>query len=279
MLFRCFPQTRSRRDFVRRLCPNILPGIVACFLLLGTVAGAQEKDVVELRARVFKVELVLSESLEPRRQVLESILEGAQERLLIFAERYHWEYLMEEPLMRRAFIFDSKKGYDDFLRELYPEEKDAVIPKSFTAGFKDDVFFAVSPEIYREVAPQFFEPDFYEKLVCHELAHRLHTRIVNGNEEMMGPLWFWEGLATLMASQFENKTKKIDQKTIRSLLKSARRGDYRDYNALMKRFVKLVPLPELIRRSYREDFATWLLENANPKVSPSKTESADTSQN
>ena len=98
-----------------------------------------------------------------------------------------------------------------------------------------------------------------------EMCIRDSARIVNGNEEMMGPIWFWEGFATFAAGQFEGRTRPLSQEQIESIITSENRGDYRDYNALVKHFVKLVPLPELIRRSYKSDFADWLLENANPK--------------
>lgn len=242
--------------------PKLLALIL--FLLMALTAHGQENDLVEVSPNIFRAELVLSASLEPRREEFESTLIGAQKRLLTVAKRYHWEHLMEEPLMRKAVLFDTKPAYDDFLRELFPEARDMVIPKTFTAGFEGDVFFAVSPEIYKQAVPQFVEDKFYEKLICHELAHKLHTRIVNGNEEMMGPIWFWEGFATLAAGQFEHETRLLDQVKIRELLSEPKRGDYREYNALTKHFVKLVPLPELIRRSYGPDFSDWLLNNANP---------------
>ena len=230
-----------------------------------SLAQNEVSESSETSTKVFEVELQLSPSLEARRVVFESILVRAQKRLLTVAKKYEWDHLMEEPLMRQVKIFDSKPAYDQFLREVFPEAKEMKIPRSFTAGFQDDTFFAVSPELYAECVPKFVEPDFYEKLITHELAHKLHARIVNGNEEMMGPIWIWEGFATFAAGQFEGRTRPLSQEQIESIITSENRGDYRDYNALVKHFVKLVPLPELIRRSYKSDFADWLLENANPK--------------
>ena len=58
-----------------------------------------------------------------------------------------------------------------------------TIPATYVAGFEKDFFFAVSPEIYATNVAKFVEPDFYEKLITHEMAHKLHVRLVNGNEE------------------------------------------------------------------------------------------------
>ena len=33
----------------------------------------------------------------------------------------------------------------------------------------------------------------YEKLIAHELAHAYHIQLLDGDEESMGPVWFYEG--------------------------------------------------------------------------------------
>ena len=233
-------------------------------ILFAIVLPLEAQEQIQLSPGVYRTKIVLPDGLEHRRPEFEATVQRAQERLYRFAQRYHWEHLLEEPLLREVRLFDSKTAYDEFLRTLFPEAKTMDIPKTFTAGFQDDVFFAVSPELYAKLVPKMVEPDFYEKLICHELAHRFHTRLVNGNEEMMGPIWFWEGFATLVSGQFEHNTKSLDQKQLRELLESKVRGDYHQYNATVKHFLQVVPLPELVRRSYQNNFSEWLLENANP---------------
>jgi hypothetical protein len=94
-------------------------GLILC-LFTGAKAQSTEAAIEELSPSVFKAELELSASLEPRRAEFEAIMVNAQKRLLVFAQKYEWSHLMEEPLMRKALIFDQKEGYDRFLKELYP---------------------------------------------------------------------------------------------------------------------------------------------------------------
>ncbi len=54
---------------------------------------------------------------------------------------------------------------------------------------------------YAEIYPEGIEDKSFEKLLTHEMAHRLHIRILDGNEEAMGPIWFFEGFAIYIADQ------------------------------------------------------------------------------
>lgn len=94
--------------------------------------------------------------------------------------------------------------------------------------------------------------------MAHELAHRLHIRLVDGNEEKMGPIWFWEGFATYAAGQFEEDTVTLTDLEIEAILAEPKRGDYRQYNRVLKHFLGRAPLPELMRRASLPDFAEWL---------------------
>jgi hypothetical protein len=238
-------------------------------LLLFGVACAQsaiaEDTVRQIEDSIFQPELVLPASLEKRREEFNTVVISAQKRLRLFANKYEWGFLLKEPLLKRVEIFDSKESYDEYLRKAYPETKDQPIPSGFTASFEKDNFYAVAPEVYAKCVPQFVETDFYEKLIAHELAHKLHTRLVNGQEEKMGPMWFWEGFATYASSQFENDTIKLTSVELSELLKDPKRGDYRKYNRAFKHFIKLIPMPEFVRRAATEkDLNSWLLKNANP---------------
>lgn len=209
-------------------------------------------------------ELKLPAALESQRTELVKVVEQAQARLERFAVRYDWQFVLTPPLLKQAEIFASKADYDEHLRRTYPEAREMVIPQTFVAGFEGENFFAVSPRVYEECVPQFLEEAFYEKLLTHELAHRLHIRLVNGNEEKMGPIWFWEGFATFASGQFESDATVLSREQIQAILQEPKRGDYRQYNRVLKYFVKLVPLPELVRRAAQPGFNEWLLENAAP---------------
>lgn len=206
-------------------------------------------------------ELVLPQGLESRRPEFIETLSKAQQRLERFCAGHDWGFLLREPIIKKVQIFDSKADYDALLRQLYPEGAQMTIPATFVAGFEKDFFFAVSPEIYAKNVAKFVEPQFYEKLITHEMAHKLHIRLVNGQEEKMGPIWFWEGFATFVASQFEAEPCTISREQVEAVMATPERGDYRLYNQTFKYFVKLVPIQELVRRAGQDGFHEWLLEN------------------
>ncbi|MEZ4536771.1 MAG: hypothetical protein R3D26_17495 [Cyanobacteriota/Melainabacteria group bacterium] len=108
------------------------------------------------------------------------------------------------------------------LRTIYPELKNKTIPKTFAAGIEKGVYFSVSPAVYARIYPQGEDPDAFEKLFTHELAHRLHVRILDGDEERMGPIWFFEGFATIASGQFEKNKADLSAEEIAKLLDQKR---------------------------------------------------------
>lgn len=73
---------------------------------------------------------------------------------------------------------------------------------------------AVAPQMYHDSYPDGREKNAYEKLLAHEIFHRLHVRILNGNEESMGPVWFFEGFAIYAADQFSESHAKMTDSEI-----------------------------------------------------------------
>jgi hypothetical protein len=213
-------------------------------LLVGLQLGVALAQSPPRELGVVEPKLLLPAALESRRPEMMQMILAAQRRLLLFARRFDWDHLLQTPLLERVEIFASKVDYDAHLRKLYPETAQMAIPGTFVAGFENTSFFAVAPEVYAEKFPKMVEPDFYEKLICHELAHKLHTRLVNGQEEKMGPIWFWEGFATYVAGQFEGDYGQLSRQQIETIMNEPQRGDYRQYNRVFRYFVKLAaPVP------------------------------------
>lgn len=206
------------------------------------------------------IELRLSDSLKGKESFYQDIYKKAQSRLESFAKRHGWQNLLKEPFIKRIEIYDSKEAYDQMLRSLYPELKDKSIPKTFAAGIEKGVYFSVSPAVYDRIYPQGKDPDSFEKLFTHELAHRLHVRILDGKEERMGPIWFFEGFATLASGQFENESPDLGKDAISKILDKKERGSYLEYNKLLKYFLKKHKLEELVERAGDKDFQSWLTE-------------------
>lgn len=199
-------------------------------------------------------ELQLTPSLEPERPALTAALEAANQRLARFAHTHGWEGLVQEPFYDRVEFYDQKPAYDRRLRELTGLQGE--IPPTYVAALEQRVLVAVSPALYRQLVPQGDEPDAFEKLLCHELAHRLHIRILEGDEEAMGPIWFFEGFAVYASDQFTDAS--LSKPELWQVVTSQERGSYRSYRAVMNYLVSRTDLPELVQWARAPGFVDQL---------------------
>jgi hypothetical protein len=152
----------------------------------------------------WEPELELPTSLEPRRQQLAATLAAALERVRSFARSQGWQGLTEESFFDRVRIFDRKPDFDRALLEVAGLDPATPLPATYSAALENRILMAVSPELYAAPYPEGVEEASYEKLLAHEIAHRLHVRILGGDEEAMGPIWFYEGFAIYAADQLRN---------------------------------------------------------------------------
>ncbi len=224
---------------------------------------------IKVEDGVFLVPIILQESLKHREEEFREILLNAQRRIKKFAKYYGWEQYVEESFLDRFEIHDDKQQFNKRILEITsqtPEEamksasmEGTEIPNSFCAGLENRILIAVSPELFIRFNKYVGEePDFYEKLVAHEIAHRLHIRILKGNEEAMGPIWFFEGFAIFAAGNFLHKLTDLNRKEIRDIVRSKTRGSYLKYNTVFRYFLKKVNLQELVERAGEHYFADWL---------------------
>jgi len=212
--------------------------------------------------------IILPKSLESRRKEFERTLIDAQRRVRRFAEKYGWKRHVEESFFDRLEIYDDKDKFDKMLLELHGDDLESLlesasvagvsIPKEFSAGLEKNVLFAVSPELYEKNFHIGVEEDYYEKVLAHEIFHRLHIRILEGNEEAMGPIWFFEGFAIFAADQFRELAIELGADEIWEIIRSKKRGSYVKYKIVFDHFLGKVSLHELVKRAGDEDFMKWL---------------------
>lgn len=203
-------------------------------------------------------DIKLSKFLKGREGEFKRKFRKARKRLRKFAQKYGFEDKVEKPFIDSIEIYGSKGGFDRRLREIYPKIKDKPIPTTFVGGIKDRVLFLVSPEVYNVVVDNSKETNAYEKLIAHELAHRLHIRLVDGNESKMGPMWFWEGFATFASDQYEHDDTKLSASQITEILKKKKRGSYRKYNKVFKHYLAGHQLEDYVQHAGKKDFLEWL---------------------
>jgi hypothetical protein len=207
--------------------------------------------------------LLLPKTLEPRRAEFEGYIFKAMENVRDFAAKYGWSSLVHESFFDKVMIFDVKNDFDRTLLELCKMDPEMVLPESYCGALEERNLIAVSPEYYAKVYPQGIEPDSYIKLLTHEICHRLHVRILNGDEEAMGPVWFFEGFAIFAADQFTQSKIKLTQEDIFFIIEEPRRGSYEKYSHVFKYFVNKIPLKELVANAKREDLNDWLRSNCD----------------
>lgn len=121
----------------------------------------------------------------------------------------------------------------------------------------------MKPEEYSRLRPEYAtEPDAWTRLVAHEIVHRLHVAILDGNEEAMGPPWFYEGFAVVGAGQplGEDIVLTSAAEALSTVKNTQSRGSYRYYAAAVRYFAGRVPLRDLVQHAGRADFESWLLE-------------------
>ncbi len=137
------------------------------------------------------------------------------------------------------------------------------LPETYCATLEKRTLLAVSPEFYARVYPEGIEDRSYEKLLTHKIAHQLHVRILNGDEEAMGPIWFYEGFATFAADQFSESDMMLSIEEMKSIMNEPERGSYIKYNYLFRYFVTKVELEDLIIKAKDESFNNDLISLLN----------------
>lgn len=203
--------------------------------------------------------LVLPKSLEERRIEFINYIEAARKNINAFAEMHEWQELTKEEFIDSVMLFDNKNTFNITLLKLAEADTLMELPQTYCAALEKRTLVAVSPEYYANVYPAGVENRYYEKLLTHEIAHRLHVRILNGNEEEMGPIWFYEGFAMFVADQFSNSVINLSKEKMIDIMKDPKRGSYENYSFIFRYFVKKVPIKELIKKAKDENFNDWLI--------------------
>ncbi|MBU4485676.1 MAG: YkgJ family cysteine cluster protein [Candidatus Delongbacteria bacterium] len=130
------------------------------------------------------IPIILPSALINRKDEFDQYLLKALERVRCFAEKYGWTEHIVKSFMDKVIIFDSKSEFDKMLLELTASDPNLELPETFCGALEERVLAVVTPEIYSTVYPQGVEDDFYTKILAHEIAHRLHIRILNGENIM-----------------------------------------------------------------------------------------------
>lgn len=201
----------------------------------------------------------LPKGLEDKRAVYLAHLAIAEEQLLEFARTNKFE---KEPRpIERVRVFTSKSDFDKAINVPATNGTDArfkgSVPSTVVGAIVGDALFVVSEPLYFQTFPGHVERD-YEKLLTHELAHRYHQDLVDGDADAMGPIWFFEGFATLAADQYVRAAVSPDEAREINRAPDDKRG-YEKYRGMMRLFQEKTPMKEMVRRAKSpSSFSSWI---------------------
>jgi predicted metalloprotease with PDZ domain len=187
-------------------------------------------------------------------------LDSARANIRAFAKKNRWEDFAEEEFVDTVRIFDEKSVFNKTLLKLAGADTLMELPDTYCAALERRNLLAMSPEFYAKVYPEGIETQSYVKLLTHEIAHRLHVRILKGDEEAMGPIWFYEGFALFVANQFSESTITLTADEMKRIMMEPERGSYQKYSYVFRFFAARVPLGELVASARESNFNERLIE-------------------
>jgi hypothetical protein len=224
----------------------------------GTTNNSTQVNQIEYG--VYDIPVQLADALESQRLSLQSNLLAAQRRLKAFAQKYNWQDHIKEPFAKLFNVYADKSSFDFNLLTICGLDTTLELPPTYCAALEQDVLMSVSPELYRTLYPEGDEENAFEKLLTHEMAHRLHIRVFGGDEDAMGAVWFYEGFALYAAAQFEKTAPNLNTAEIWDIVNDPERGSYRRYASVFQYFAGKAPLQQLIEMAAKVEFLDWLKE-------------------
>ena len=204
---------------------------------------------------VYKIPLILNESVGISKNQLSKKFANAQISLKNFAKKYGWEDQVRKPFVKKVYVFGDQSNLKARLVEITNAKTDDF-PEKISAVIIDKKLYILSPDEYKNIYPEVDENNYYEKLITHELAHQLHLRILDGQDESMGPIWFYEGFAIFAADQFSDY--KLNSSDIWKIINSKKRVSYKYYGAVVRFFLEKISLNKLVENAKRDDFVDWI---------------------
>jgi hypothetical protein len=204
--------------------------------------------------------LALPAQEEPLRGWYADQVVAAHETIAAFAADHGWASRVR-PFFRRVQVIAEQGALWARLRGAFGLPDDAPLPTAGLAGaLEQGVLYAVTPEVYARVQPRYgTAPGAYARLLAHEMAHRLHIAVLDGDEERMGPAWFYEGFAVVASGDLVG----LEAATADDLwwhVRAEGAGAYAHYAAALRFLAARTPLPELMARAGEAGFEAWVAE-------------------
>ncbi len=152
--------------------------------------------------------LDLPRDLEPRRQAYKREVTAALDHVLGWFAR-HGFARSRTGIVDQIVVFRDRRQMKQRLARRFKLTPDKI-PDTFGGTVDKKTLLVVREEMFKDAYTKLYpkmkwDSGTYRRLMIHELAHRVHAMIATelfGTEDGMGPRWFFEGLAILVAEQF-----------------------------------------------------------------------------
>lgn len=192
----------------------------------------------------------------------------AEEIVRSFSESTPWADAGRLRQFDRIEVFADQNRLWQRVLEIHGLEPAPLPVARLVAGLEGRVLLVVTPEHYREIAPDYAsEADAWTRLMAHEIAHRFHVSLLDGDEEAMGPTWFFEGFAVLVSGQGlgrEHHPGSVGEAL--DLVRDTKSpGAYGRFRASLGFLLGRAPLEELVSHASRPDFEDWLRSLEAPR--------------
>ncbi len=198
---------------------------------------------------------------EPRTEAFEATAKEGCALIEAFARQHAWHGKMSDCFYDSVEVFSSQDELKRRLIELHDLPPTTKLPSGVVAALEKRILMAVSADEMRRLNPAYSQhDDSWTRLLAHEIAHRLHVAILDGDEDAMGPTWFFEGFAVVASGQRLGEP--LTYPTAKEALAGAHEKAplaYRRFAAAVRYFAEKAPLAELVKRAGDEDFEAWLL--------------------
>jgi hypothetical protein len=205
--------------------------------------------------------MILPESLEERRSEFIENVNCAKENIRKFSKRNGWEALSTDTYFDSVMIFDVKKEFDVTFLTLIGKDPGMTVPENYCAALEERTLICMNPEYCEQVLPDASGEHFYDKMMTHEIAHKLQISILKGDEGAIGPVWFYEGFAMYAAKQFEYSEIELSKEEMVEIITNPKQGNYEKYAFILRYLVEIVPLKDLVEKAGNKDFNEEMIDS------------------
>jgi|GEM_PF-618795 len=184
---------------------------------------------------------------------LAAALNHSIQEIIKFSEDNHLYIAKPENFVTKAVIYDSKADFDAMVKSAPDWPAGTTVPKTYVGFGQNKTIFAVSWQVYKAIHPDEVYED-YRKVIQHELVHLFHIAYLHEEENKMGPVWFYEGFACLVAKQYPDAALPSKDR-LSAILMNPNRGDYRQYVAIVRTIFAKKPIKSLLDTASGQTFS------------------------